>query len=191
MSPEARVLVAEDEPDTLRSLETMLEREGYRVDAVADGNEAAQRLNGEHYDVVVSDLRIPHVDGMDLLRIARVKDRGIIFVIITAYGTRDVAAEARELGSWDFITKPFLPSELTSAIERGLASRSPQAPAQDRHSGGHRRDRSAPLVGGVPWETISRWIDEYGSEAAFAFARDLEEMRADSRRRRGGTGDGK
>jgi CheY-like chemotaxis protein/glycine cleavage system H lipoate-binding protein len=120
MSVETRVLVAEDEPDMLRGLERVLLYEGYDVEPARDGVEAAEKLKAGHFDVVVSDLRMPAVDGMDLLHMAQEKDRSVVFIMITGYGTVDNAVEAMKLGSFDYIPKPFPPSVLKEAIERGL-----------------------------------------------------------------------
>lgn len=120
MSTQARILVAEDEPDTLRGLERMLGKEGYRVDGAKGGLEAAEKLKAEHFDVIVSDLRMPIVDGMDLLRMAKQKDRDVVFIVVTAYGTAENAVEAIKLGASGYIAKPFAPSTLTEAVEKGI-----------------------------------------------------------------------
>jgi len=120
VSTQTKVLVAEDEPDMLQGLQHALAYEGYEVEPAKDGVEAAEKLKAEHFDVVVSDLRMPVIDGMDLLHMAREKDRGVVFIMITGYGTPEGAVEAMKLGSFDYIPKPFPPSVLKEAIERGL-----------------------------------------------------------------------
>ena len=122
---EARILVADDEPDMLRGLERALLCEGYEVEPAKDGIEAAEKLKAKRFDVVVSDLRMPTVDGMDLLHMAKRKDRDVVFIMITAYATPGNVAEATKLGSYDYISKPFAPSDLVEAIERGLHERAP------------------------------------------------------------------
>ena len=120
-----RVLVAEDEPDTLRGLERVIARRGYSVVGANGGPEAARKLRSESFDAVVSDLRMPKLGGMDLLRLAKKKDQRTVFVMITGYGTPENAVEAMRLGSSDYIAKPFSPDELMEAIERGLKGRAP------------------------------------------------------------------
>ena len=71
MTTQTRILVADDEPDMLRGLEHALAYEGYDVEPAKDGVEAAEKLKAERFDVVVSDLRMPVVDGMDLLHMAQ------------------------------------------------------------------------------------------------------------------------
>lgn len=114
-----RVLVAEDEPDTLRGLERMLGRRGYQVRGASDGLEAAKELSARPFDVVVSDLKMPRLDGMDLLRMTRNTNRETVFIMITAYGTIPGATEAMKLGSFDYLTKPFAAEDLIEAIDRG------------------------------------------------------------------------
>ncbi len=123
MTVQAKVLVAEDELDTLHGLERMLGREGYQVDAAEDGLDAAEKLKFERYDAVISDLRMPLLDGMDLLRLAKQRDGGIVFVMITAYGTPETAIDAMKLGATDFIAKPFAPADIVGAVEKGLKRR--------------------------------------------------------------------
>ncbi len=125
MTVQTRVLVADDEPDMLRGLKRALYHEGYDVEPAGSGLEAAEKLKTEHFDVVVSDLRMPTVDGMDLLRIAKKEERDVVFIMITGYGTPDNAVEAMKLGSFDYIPKPFAPAELVAAIEKGLSRRAP------------------------------------------------------------------
>lgn len=123
-----RVLVAEDEPDTRHGIERLLGYKGYQVEGASDGLEAAEKLRSRRFDVVVSDLRMPRLDGMGLLRLTANGRTRPAFVIVTAYGTTDSAAEAKVLGVSDFIQKPFAPAELVEAVERGFRHRQISAP---------------------------------------------------------------
>jgi CheY-like chemotaxis protein len=116
---DCRVLVAEDEPDTLRGLVRMLGQRGYQVESAGGGIEAAEKLRGGLFDVVVSDLKMPDMSGMDLLRLTRKTSAETVFVMITAYGTTASAEEARKLGAFDYIDKPFNMEDLVGAIEEG------------------------------------------------------------------------
>lgn len=133
MKTETWILVAEDEQDMLRGLEQMLGEEGYHVEAVKDGLEGAEKIKTEHFDVVIADLKMPIIDGMGLLRAAKQKDHSVVFIMITGYGTTENAVEAMKLGSSDYISKPFAPSDLVAAIQKGLRERgqvsSPKSPA--------------------------------------------------------------
>jgi len=123
MKTETRVLVADDEPDMLRGLERALLYEGDEVEPAGDGLEAGAKLKAQHFDVVVADLKMPVVGGMDLLRTAKQRDHSIVFIMITGYATVENAVEAMRLGSSDYIAKPFTPSDLIAAIEKGLYER--------------------------------------------------------------------
>ncbi len=120
MNSACRVLVADDEPDTLHGLERMLGRRGYQVQGAGGGLEAAEKLRTGSFDVVVSDLRMPDLDGMDLLRLTRKKGKETPFIMITGYGTASSAEEAMKLGSLDYINKPFAVGDLVAAIEKGF-----------------------------------------------------------------------
>lgn len=117
---EYRVLIAEDELDTLHGLEYVLGRKGYQVYGASDGVKAAEKIRSESFDVVVSDLRMPKTDGMELLRMTKDKDQKTVFVMITAYGTTPIEDESKKLGAFDFINKPFTMENLIGSIEKGL-----------------------------------------------------------------------
>lgn len=131
MKTEARVLIADDEPDMLRGLEQMLRKEGYHVEAAKDGLEGVEKIKTEHFDVVVADLKMPVVDGMQLLNMAKRKDKSIVFIMITGYGTAENAVEAMRLGSSDYIAKPFAPSDLVASIEKGLQEKGQKPSTRD------------------------------------------------------------
>ncbi|MCB9536425.1 MAG: sigma-54-dependent Fis family transcriptional regulator [Myxococcales bacterium] len=116
------ILVADDESNLRKVLGALLRRQGYRVDTVADGAEALARLDEADYAAVISDLRMPGVDGMALLR--RVGERlpDLPVIIITAHGTVDTAVEALKAGAFDFITKPFDQAELAKVVEKAVAT---------------------------------------------------------------------
>jgi CheY-like chemotaxis protein/glycine cleavage system H lipoate-binding protein len=120
METRNRILLAEDEVDTLLGLQKTLVKEGYAVDVAKDGLEAAEKVRAQPFDVVVSDLKMPRIDGMELLHMTKETNRNIVFIIITGYGTVDSAVEAMRLGAADYINKPFTPKILIGAIEKAL-----------------------------------------------------------------------
>jgi len=115
-----RILVAEDEEDTLLGLQKTLSRRGYSVDVARDGLEAAQKVKSRSFDVVISDLKMPKIDGMELLHITKDADKNIAFIIITGYGSVSGAVEAMRVGAFDYINKPFSTDALLGAIEKAL-----------------------------------------------------------------------
>jgi DNA-binding NtrC family response regulator len=117
------ILLVEDEVFQRNSLSLMLQREGYRVTAVEDGLAALTQLESREFDIVLSDLRMPNLTGMDLLK--EIKARGIKaeVILITAYGELRDAINALKAGAYDFIEKNRdTDEELKSAMRRALGS---------------------------------------------------------------------
>ena len=102
-----RILIVDDELSNRRTLEVLLKREGHSVRSASNGTEALTQLQDTPSDVVITDLRMPVMDGMELL--AQIKELypKTHVVMATAFGTIDVAVEAMKIGAWDFITKPI------------------------------------------------------------------------------------
>ena len=118
----ARILVADDEPTFRALLGDILEQAGYEVVEVADGAAALAALERGDFDLVLSDRRMPRVDGLELLRRARTLPAAPPFVMLTAYGTIPDAVEAVRLGAADYLTKPLpSPAALIAVVERVLA----------------------------------------------------------------------
>lgn len=123
MPPEKKqILVVDDEANLRKVLAAQLARDGYEVHTAEDGEAALAFLKEHHIDMVITDLRMPKVDGMDLLRAALRDDASRPVVMITAHGTVDNAVEALKTGAFDYITKPFKNDEvlvvLKNAVER-------------------------------------------------------------------------
>jgi DNA-binding NtrC family response regulator len=116
-----RILVVDDEPNMLRLLKTILmDKTGYEVDTTNNPLEVDKLLKEQTYDLVVSDLKMPLVDGIDLIDIIKRIDAQIPIIIITAYGTMETAEEAIQKGAYDFITKPFRKENILITIKRAL-----------------------------------------------------------------------
>jgi DNA-binding NtrC family response regulator len=114
------ILVVDDEPSIRKVLAAQLRRVGYGVTMVANGSEAIDLLGEQPFDLVISDLKMPGVDGMALLEHCRATLPALPFILITAHGTVDTAVEAIKLGAHDYITKPFDQHELQSVITKAL-----------------------------------------------------------------------
>ena len=126
-----RILVVDDEPNMLRLLKTILmDKTGYEVTTTNNPLEVSKLLQEEHYHVVVTDLKMPLVDGMDLIEIIKKIDRNLPIIIITAYGTIETAEEAVQKGAYDFITKPFRKETILITIRRALEWRRMQEELQ-------------------------------------------------------------
>lgn len=115
-----RILVVDDEPMVTRGCRRILAEAGYDVDTVASGQEGLSRAVAGDFDLVVADLRLPDLDGMELVRTLRATRPEIAVVIITGYGSVPSAVEAVKLGVADYVEKPFTPNEFTDAIGRAL-----------------------------------------------------------------------
>ncbi len=116
-----RVLVVDDEPIVNESCRRVLAHEGYEVDTTESGREGLDRACAQHFDLVITDLKMPDLDGMDLVRALRRERPNTAIVIITGYGTVPSAVEAMGLGVSDYIEKPFTPHQLAKAVHEALA----------------------------------------------------------------------
>lgn len=125
MLPESRpqILVVDDEPNLRRVLAAQLARDGYDVHTAEDGRQGLSVLHEHHIDLVVTDLRMPNLDGMGLLREAHKQDPDLPVVMITAHGTVDNAVEALKTGAFDYITKPFDQADVRAVLRKALATR--------------------------------------------------------------------
>ncbi|MEW5742229.1 MAG: sigma-54 dependent transcriptional regulator [Myxococcota bacterium] len=112
------VLVADDEASIRHVLSLVLGEHGYEVRAVADGEEALKELSARSYDVVISDVRMPKVDGLSLLKTALASHPDLTFLVMSAYGSKDQALEAVAAGAYDFIQKPFKPEEIVFVLKK-------------------------------------------------------------------------
>ncbi|MBN1335649.1 MAG: sigma-54-dependent Fis family transcriptional regulator [Deltaproteobacteria bacterium] len=114
------VLVVDDEPSNRQVLLRILEREGHRVEETSSGREALDRIRQGGVALCLSDLRMPGMDGLELLRAARALDPEVEFIVMTAYGTVESAVDAMKEGAYDFITKPLRRVELVTTVRKAL-----------------------------------------------------------------------
>jgi two-component system response regulator AtoC len=124
MLPEKKqVLIVDDEPNLRKILAAQLSRDGYEVLTAEDGEQGLQALKDNHIDLVITDLKMPKVDGMTLLREALRLDPDLPVVMITAHGTVDTAVEALKTGAFDYLTKPFDKDEVRQIVGKALKTR--------------------------------------------------------------------
>ncbi len=114
------ILVIDDERSMLEFLELLLRKEGYQVTLLEDGRKVH---NWGDYDLVISDLRMPEVDGLDLLKALRGVDPDVPFIFITAFASAPTAIEALKLGAFDYITKPFQVNDFKNKVREALQAR--------------------------------------------------------------------
>ncbi|MCH2109594.1 MAG: sigma-54 dependent transcriptional regulator [Polyangiaceae bacterium] len=118
-----QILIADDELNIRRVLEAQLTREGYEVQSVEDGLLALEWLKENHVDLLISDLKMPGLDGMELMRATHALDPEIPLVMITAHGTVDNAVQALKSGAFDYLQKPFDQTELLTVVAKALKTR--------------------------------------------------------------------
>jgi two-component system response regulator AtoC len=124
MLPERKqVLIVDDEPNLRKILSAQLSRDGYDVLTAEDGEQGLAQLREHHIDLVITDLKMPRVDGMTLLKRALEEEPELPVVMITAHGTIDTAVEALKRGAFDFVTKPFDKDEVRQIVAKALRTR--------------------------------------------------------------------
>jgi two-component system, NtrC family, response regulator AtoC len=116
------ILIVDDEPSIRKVLSAHLRKFGFEVDTANDGAQAITKLQQQMFHLVVSDLQMPGVSGMDLLNWAQANQPGLPVILVTAYGTIDIAVTALKNGAFDFISKPFDRDELQQVITKALAT---------------------------------------------------------------------
>jgi DNA-binding NtrC family response regulator len=117
------ILVIDDKESMRTVLQEALSEEGYQVDAVKDGTSALDLARAKNYDLAITDLKMPDVDGLQVLSGLKQIDNDMSVIIMTAYGTVESAVSAMKNGAFDFITKPFDPDHLNVIVERALENR--------------------------------------------------------------------
>jgi NADH:ubiquinone oxidoreductase subunit E len=117
---EPKILIVDDEQVVIKSAERVLKSEGYDMQGALGGREAIMKMGQEEYDLVFTDLKMPEVDGITLIRWIKKTKPSTGIVIITGYPSQDTMKEALELGIIDYVPKPFTPSVLLDVTERAV-----------------------------------------------------------------------
>ena len=115
-----KILVVDDELSMREFLEIMLKKSGYEVDCVADVEEALLRVENDLYDLVITDVIMPKMNGLELLKKIKEVSPETVVVMMTAYATTETAVEAMKEGAYDYITKPFKVDEIKLVIQKAL-----------------------------------------------------------------------
>ena len=119
----SKILVVDDEAVIRKGLSRVLERCGYQVELSESGFSAVEKLQEENFHLVLTDLKMPGMDGIEVLKAIRVLQPEVPVVIITGYSTVDTAVEAMKNGAFDYISKPFTPEQITEKVEKALEHR--------------------------------------------------------------------
>ena len=120
MAPRIRLLVVDDDEITCNLLEEVLSKEGYVIDKALNGQEAIAKGEGGPYDVVLTDIKMIGLDGMEVLRADRQKSPETIIIMMTAFGSIETAIRAIKEGAYDYVSKPFKLDEIKLTIRRSL-----------------------------------------------------------------------
>jgi DNA-binding NtrC family response regulator len=116
-----RILAVDDEPDMLTLIKMIVE--GYSDHQVTTTNnpmEVAELLTKERFDLIITDLKMPGMDGMELLGLAKKYDKDVLILMVTAFGSLESAEEAVAKGAFDYISKPFRKEQLLLAIDKAM-----------------------------------------------------------------------
>ncbi len=139
MKANPKILVVDDQPAVCESVGKILRKRGANVVQAFDGQAAIDRLERDQFDLVIADLMMPRVSGMELLRYVRQNHPKVEVVMITGFASIDSAVEATKVGAAGYVAKPFTPEELTSVTEQALAriaeTPEPKAPAETEPAG--------------------------------------------------------
>jgi two-component system response regulator HydG len=166
-SETATLLVADDDPAVRQSLERTLAREGYTVVLAPDGQAAIDRLRDGGVDLVLSDLKMPGLNGLELLREVKAVSPDLDVVMLTAFGTVEEAVQAMKDGAVDFLTKPFQRAQLVRVIRKALERR---ALIQENKALQQRLDdllREGDYIGVSPaFRRMMRLVDQVANSSA-------------------------
>src|SRR2546422_7026141 len=122
----AHILIADDDEVSCQLFAEVLENEGYRVDRAQSGDATLALLDDELHDLLIIDVRMPGMTGLDVTRIVHKKLPSLPIVVMTAFGSIETAVEAIHEGAFDFISKPMNLEELKKTVSRALAQRATQ-----------------------------------------------------------------
>lgn len=159
-----RILVVDDSPDTLEVVRRNLTAAGYAVHTVPGVAEAIRALNATPVDLVITDLRMPKVSGMDLIRHVRENHADLEVIMITGYASVPGAVEAMQTGAYEYLSKPFTDEELLGAVGRAFKRLQLRRAVEDE-------DAAAPVIRGLwgesaPMKRVSREIAKAAQSSA-------------------------
>ncbi len=116
----ARILVIDDEAIVHESCSRILTEEGYSIDSAYTGQEGFSKIEAGSYDLVITDLKMPGISGMEALKKIKDDNPDIGIIMVTGYSTAETAVEAMKLGAFDYLPKPFTPDELITVVSKAL-----------------------------------------------------------------------
>ena len=115
-----KILIVDDEINVCKSIRQAILSDDYEVDIALSGEEALEKDKDNHYDLVISDLMMPGISGMDLLKSLKVERPEVCIILVTGYPTIKTAVQSVKIGAFDYLPKPFTPNELRSLVQRAF-----------------------------------------------------------------------
>jgi DNA-binding NtrC family response regulator len=156
-----KILVVDDEQGLCAGVQEALRREGYVVDATTDAQAALKLAHGRLYNLVVSDIKMPGLSGLELLAQVRGFSRDTLFILMTAYGTVESAVEAMKQGAYDYLPKPIDMKRLRALVQKALEFQAVVAENSELRLRLRTRADTGLLVGGSePMRAVARLIEE-------------------------------
>lgn len=120
MSMQCKILVVDDEPIVGERLKAFIEKDGHQVETFSDPVKALQCLETKDFDIVISDIRMGEIDGIQVMEKVFEESRNVIVIMITGYATLELARESLTKGAFDFIAKPFKLKEIRKTIQNAV-----------------------------------------------------------------------
>lgn len=159
-----KILVVDDEQGLCAGIQEALRREGYLVDAATEPAAALQLARERLYNLIISDLKMPGLSGLDLMAQVRAHHRDTLFILMTAYGTVETAVEAMKQGAYDYLPKPLDMKRLRALVQKSLEFQAVVAENNELRLRLQTRSDSSLLVGeSEPMRAVSRLIEEVAS----------------------------
>ncbi len=141
-----KILVVDDEKTVCDSIKKILSRKGYEVDNTLNADEAVKMIGEANYDLVITDLMMPKISGMELLQLVKEHYPELEVVVVTGYASIDTAVEATKLGAADYLPKPFTPGELTEITRKALERRSKNRESQSKSKNTDEKDDVSDII---------------------------------------------
>src|ERR1051325_8036662 len=148
MTPARTVLVADDEPNIRRVLEALLTKDGYRVLTAENGKRAIDLAQANSVDMLITDLIMPDMTGVEVLRAIKQSNSDCAAIVVTAYGTIKTAVEAMRLGAYNYITKPFDVDEVRILVRKALEHQTRKASESVARPAAKASHKIETLIGG-------------------------------------------
>ncbi|MBE0564635.1 MAG: sigma-54-dependent Fis family transcriptional regulator [Krumholzibacteria bacterium] len=152
----ARILIIDDEATIRASLQESLAAEGHEVETAESGEEALARIHNHAYDLVITDLRLPGVSGLEVMQALRNQGNPTPVIMMTAYGDVDSAIEAMKLGAYDYVKKPFKLGEMRKQVKAALRATPDRQEAAPAGAPEERPGRAAKVPGDEPYMRMIR-----------------------------------